>query len=77
MIKTSRFIYLSVLVPMLLVLSGCGDSDTGSTSAPAPTETAAAPAPEAEEDAPFDISTVEKADGVVYMDEIYENWPYN
>ena len=79
MINTSRFIYLSVLVPTLFVLSGCGDSDKGAASAPAPAETAAAPAPapEAEADAPFDISTVEKADGVVYMDEIYANWPYN
>ncbi|MEQ8288885.1 MAG: hypothetical protein RIB78_04080 [Gammaproteobacteria bacterium] len=80
MIKTSRFIYLSVLVPALFVLSACGDSDKGTASAPAPApaETAAAPAPATEEaDTGFDISSIEKADGVVYQDEIYANWPYN
>ncbi|MEQ8428741.1 MAG: hypothetical protein RLT87_03065 [Gammaproteobacteria bacterium] len=74
---------MSVLVPALFVLSACGDSDQGTASAPAaptpaPAETAAAPAPAAEEaDAGFDISTIKKADGVVYQDEIYANWPYN
>lgn len=80
MIKTSRFIYLSVLVPALFVLSACGDSDKGTASAPAPAPAETAAAPETADDAAeagFDISTIKKAEGVVYQDEIYANWPYN
>ena len=58
------------------ILIACGDSDSGSKSAaPAPEASApAAPAPEPTETASSE--TMEKAEGVVYQDEIYKNWPY-
>ncbi len=73
----------SAMAAAFLSLTACGGSDSGSASAPAPAATAPAPAPEAAAPAEemasegFDISTVEKAEGVVYQDEIYANWPYN
>ncbi len=78
MIKHRRLLLSSALVAFSLTLAGCGDSDAGKAAAPAPAApepTASAPAPAASEG--FDISTVEKAEGVVYQDEIYANWPYN
>ena len=78
MFRTSPFIKLSVLVSFMFFLSACGESDQGSAAAPAaPPAPAAEPAPAPAEEAPFDISSVEKAEGVVYQDEIYANWPYN
>ena len=77
---------MNKLIPLMSLififgLSACGGEDESSAAAPAPApapaETAAAPAPTAEESAGFDLSTVERAEGVVYQDEIYANWPYN
>ncbi len=76
MIRFNRFFKLSVLVSFMLALGACGESDKGTAAAPA-APAASAPAPAPAEPAEFDISTVEKAEGVVYQDEIYANWPYN
>ncbi len=80
--QLNQFFKLSVLVSFMLALVACGDSDKGTAAAPAApaASTPAAPAassPAPAEPAEFDISTVEKAEGVVYQDEIYANWPYN
>ena len=67
---------LPILVSSLLLLSACGEGEGDSASAPAPAPsatTSAAPAAESMSSS----SSMEKADGVVYQDEIYANWPYN
>jgi len=82
------FVLLSMLSGLLL-LAACGgdDAETTSTAAPA-AETTPAPAPAVEE-APaaetmasadsgqttITLDQIEKAEGVVYQDEIYANWP--
>lgn len=76
MIANKQILLSSVLASAFVLLGGCGESDKGSASAPAPAS-AAAPALTATEEAAFDINNIEKADGVVYQDEIYANWPYN
>ena len=78
MSKINQFLKLSVLLSFMFTLAACGESDNGTAAAPAaPAASAPAAAPAPAELAEFDISTVEKADGVVYQDEIYANWPYN
>lgn len=73
-----RFISnISLAIVLSLGLSACGDSDSGNTEAPATPAAPAASAPVADDDDGFDLSTIEKADGVVYRDEIYAGWPYN
>jgi hypothetical protein len=61
-----------------LGLTACGDDDK---AMPAANDTAAAPAPAAApasgEDDIFSSLNIEKAEGVIYQDEIYANWPYN
>ena len=75
-------VLLSVLVSIPLFIAGCGESDK-SASAPAPEAkpaaeaTAEMPAAAPTEEKSFDINNIEKAEGVVYQDEIYANWPYN
>ncbi len=55
-----------------LGLVACGDDDKATMSAPAP---AAMPASGGEK--ATSSMKIEKAEGVVYQDEIYANWPYN
>lgn len=75
--KCIKQILLSLMMMVsILVLTACSDSDSGKAVAPASKPIAnAVPAKKASEG--FDISTVEKAEGVVYQDEIYAGWPYN
>lgn len=84
---TSVLRNLSLVTLFGFGLIACGEGDSGTASAPAPAAAAsapaaAAPAPAAEpaaEDSSigFDINSIEKAEGVIYQDEIYANWPYN
>lgn len=69
--NTSKLIILLSIISSGLLLSACGDDS----------ETASAPAMES---APAEMASdsnasmsMEKAEGVVYQDEIYANWPYN
>ncbi len=63
-----------------LGLVACGDDDKATTmptpieSTPAPTTNAA---PASGGDDIFSKLDIEKAEGVIYQDEIYANWPYN
>ncbi len=61
-----------------LGLIACGDDDKTTMTAPAapaPAATPAAPASGGGEAS--SAMKIEKAEGVVYQDEIYANWPYN
>ena len=59
-----------------LGLIACGDDDKTTMAAPAaPAATPAAPASGGGE--ATSTMKIEKAEGVVYQDEIYANWPYN
>jgi major membrane immunogen (membrane-anchored lipoprotein) len=70
------FVLLSVMISSLLLLSACGDSDSDNMSAPA--ESMDAPAmTESSSDGMDSSMSMEKAEGVIYQDEIYANWPYN
>lgn len=78
MIKQSRMLLSSTVMASALMLAGCGEDEAPKSAAPAPAP--AAPVSSTADAAPageFDINTVEKAEGVVYQDEIYANWPYN
>lgn len=62
-----------------LGLTACGDDDK---AMPAANDSAAAPAaasaaPASGDDDIFSTMNIEKAEGVIYQDEIYANWPYN
>ena len=62
-----------------LGLTACGDDDK---AMPAANDSAAAPAaapaaPAAGGDDIFSSLNIEKAEGVVYQDEMYAGWPYN
>jgi hypothetical protein len=74
------FILLSIMISGLLLLSACGNDDASTASAPAPAATpmaeSSAPAP-SEDGMGLSMDNIEKAEGVVYQDEIYANWPYN
>lgn len=63
-------IFLTILSASLL--SACGEGDSGTASAPAMES-----APATTSDSSSSMGSMEKADGVVYEDEIYANWPYN
>jgi hypothetical protein len=66
-------ILLSVMISTLLLLGACGgDADTASVPAPA-AESASATSG----DSMGSSMDMEKAEGVIYQDEIYANWPYN
>ncbi|MBL1142505.1 MAG: hypothetical protein HND53_10775 [Proteobacteria bacterium] len=68
------FILISITISSIVLLSACSD-DSGTSSKPAAT---AAPEPAPTSDGnPLSMDSIEKADGVVYQDEIYANWPYN
>lgn len=75
------FIFLSIITSILL-LSACGGDDESASapaaeSAPAPSAMAeSTPAP-SEGGGAISMDSIEKAEGVVYQDEIYANWPYN
>lgn len=72
------FILLSVMIATFLLLSACGGDDADTTSASAPaakSEPAAMPASGGDDI--FSSMDIEKAEGVIYQDEIYANWPYN
>jgi hypothetical protein len=63
-----------------LGLVACGDDDKATMLAPAAIEPAVsdtAAAPASDSDDIFSSMNIEKADDVVYQDEIYANWPYN
>ncbi len=55
------------------ILIACGDSDSGSESAAPMEEKAMASSDDAGSSA---MANMERAEGVVYQDEIYKNWPY-
>ena len=75
--KYIKQILLSLMmIVSMLALTACEDSSPGQAVAPAPEPMAEAALAEGASEG-FDISTVEKAEGVVYQDEIYANWPYN
>ena len=62
-----------------LGLTACGDDDK---AMPAADDTAAAPAaapaaPASGGDDIFSSLNIEKAEGVIYQDEMYAGWPYN
>ena len=62
-----RILCLAMLLAFGLV--ACGGDDSESESAPAATSST---------DESMDSSMeIEKAEGVIYQDEIYANWPYN
>jgi hypothetical protein len=65
-------ILLSIMISTLLLLSACGGDDSGTASAPA-----AESMPAASGDSMGSSMDFEKAEGVIYQDEIYANWPYN
>ncbi len=74
--STSKpIILLTVMISALLLLAACGGDDADIASA---TESAPAAngdsmgSPMVEEG-----MAIEKAEGVIYQDEIYANWPYN
>ena len=62
-------------------LVACGDDDKAMPAASAdkamPAASASAAAPAAGGDDIFSSLNIEKAEGVIYQDEIYANWPYN
>ncbi len=76
--STSKpFILLSIMISGLLLLTACGSEDKGTASTPAPEAASTAePAASGEGDA-LSMNNIEKAEGVVYQDEIYAKWPYN
>lgn len=74
MIVSRRFIIFSTILSASFLLSACGEGDSGTASAPAAPAMESAPAPASEGTT---MGNMEKADGVVYEDEIYANWPYN
>jgi len=62
-----------------LGLTACGDDDK---AMPAANDSAAAPAaapaaPASDGDDIFSSLNIEKAEGVIYQDEMYAGWPYN
>ncbi len=62
-----------------LGLTACGDDDK---AMPAADDSAAAPAaapaaPASGGDDIFSSLNIEKAEGVIYQDEMYAGWPYN
>ncbi len=62
-----------------LGLTACGDDDKAMPAAndsAAAAPAAATPAASGGDDI-FSSMNIEKAEGVVYQDEIYANWPYN
>ncbi|MFT5132813.1 MAG: hypothetical protein ACI9SC_001281 [Gammaproteobacteria bacterium] len=77
MFSVIRNISLGMIFGLGLV--ACGDDDKAMPAASAdkamPAATAAAPT--ASGDDIFSSMNIEKAEGVVYQDEIYANWPYN
>ncbi len=62
-----------------LGLVACGDDDKAMPAASADKAMTAAPASasDASGDDIFSTLDIEKAEGVVYQDEIYAGWPYN
>jgi hypothetical protein len=69
-------ILLSIMLSTLLLLSACGGDDADTASAPAASAAESTPAATSNGDG-FSLEGIEKAEGVVYQDEIYANWPYN
>lgn len=76
---TSVFRNLSLVSLIVFGLAACGDDDKASMPAPAESATTSAPAaaPAASDDSMGSSMDFEKAEGVIYQDEIYANWPYN
>ena len=79
MLHKKYLLVTTVLAFASFLLTACGDYDKGNavTPSPEPTTSAPAAASPAESSGGFDVSSIEKAEGVVYMDEIYANWPYS
>ncbi len=73
MSKSKLIISLSMMFSPLLLLSACGGDDAETASAPTPV---AESAPAASSDSTNSSMDFEKAEGVIYQDEIYANWPY-
>ena len=68
----------SILFSTLFILSACGESDSGTASAPAESAPMAESTPASTSGGEgLSMDNIEKAEGVVYQDEIYANWPYN
>lgn len=82
MFGSNKLLVLLSMVTGLLLLGACGSDDAETASAPAaPAADTAAPAAEAapaasSEGEAISLDSIEKAEGVVYKDEIYANWPY-
>jgi hypothetical protein len=70
-------ILVSIMTSFFLLLGACGSDDSGTTDAPA-TSAVSEPTPAAASGGEaLSMDSIEKAEGVVYQDEIYANWPYN
>jgi hypothetical protein len=77
MYSVIRNVSLGMIVGLGLV--ACTDEDKTTMSAPAesaPAATATA-TPASGGDDIFSSMKIEKAEGVIYQDEMYANWPYN
>ncbi|MGB1799319.1 MAG: hypothetical protein ACPHLK_00655 [Gammaproteobacteria bacterium] len=89
MLGLNKSFVLFSMLSSLLLLAACGGDDAETTSTAAPVaETTSAPAmaeaaateTEASADSggvseTLTIDQIEKAEGVIYQDEIYANWP--
>ena len=83
MLSFNKYLVSILTVSGFLLLGACGGDDAETASAPAAPVAQSAPAAEAapaaassEEGAAITMDSIEKAEGVVYQDEIYANWPY-
>ncbi|MCZ6803598.1 MAG: hypothetical protein O7D86_06645 [Proteobacteria bacterium] len=75
---TAVFRTLSLLILFAFGLAACSDGNSESASAPAESTAAPAAMPEDSSEKSMGSSMeMEKAEGVIYQDEIYANWPYN
>jgi major membrane immunogen (membrane-anchored lipoprotein) len=65
------------MISSLMLLGACGNDDSATTSAEgsATAMVESTPAPASEEGMAISMDSIEKAEGVVYQDEIYAKWP--
>lgn len=80
MYSVIRNISLGIILGLGLV--ACGDDDKAKPAAaqkatPSAAPAAPAAAPAASGDDIFSTMDIERAEGVIYQDDIYAGWPYN